>query len=421
MTRKNTIPPILPETFEAIVAPWLTGIAHKDIVAVESYPASDRQRRYVNLLDNHSLQEKYLKDSDRYLWISVDFRVDPIDDVPDLEATILRKITELTGKNHGKRGDFREKISQFEKKYKKKVILAAFGCEELLASRKIPILIWFTILCRFDSLRMLLFVEANLFSPKTLEIFGKVPAFQPRISIMHLYDHTDTRQFIRHMTAGEWNMHISQNMEDTILTGCKGLLLLVKEALWHLRDHPKATADAIFSHTEMQFNLAALWNGFAKEEQDVLERVVMRQVVEDNGYHSSIIYLERMRFLSRDHSSWRLTVPFLARYVRKRFAQQKQLTLSDQKEIFLDGVPVGMQFSRAQRRVLSHLLLHPEQVISRDAIAMLLWPHDTQTYYSDWAIDSSVSRLRVRLLQLGIGTHVLETKKGKGFILRTTL
>lgn len=421
MTRKKTIPPILPETFEAMVAPWLRGIAHKDIVAVVSYPASDRQRRILQLLADKQVQRKYLGNPDRYVWISLDFRVDPIEDVSDLEKHIRRKLTEQTGMTISERLPFDKVIARLEKRTKQKIILYCFGCEQLLQRRAIPILIWFTVQCRVDSLRMLLFFEANIFAPSTLKLFGSVPAFQPRIANLPLYEIADTKQFIQHMIRSEWHFDIDPILADRIISECGGALLLVKEALWYLRDHPKVTTDAIFSHTEMQFNLAALWHGFASAEQEVLEQVGKRETVDDPKYDSSVIYLERMKFLSHERTGWRLTIPLFVRYLRERSAQHKQLTLNDQKEIFLDGVPVGGHFSRSQKRILHVLLQKSPNVVTRQEVASSIWPSNTLERYSDWAIDSHVSRLRTKLVQLDIGANVIETKKGKGFIFRMTL
>ena len=144
MTRKNTIPPILPATFEAIVEPWLRGIVHKDIVAIMSYPASDRQRRMLELLEDKTLQRKFIGNPDRYLWVAVDFRVDPIDDVFDLEQHV-------------------QKAARGKIKKNQKIILMCMGCEKLLQRQYVPLLIWFTVQCRVDRVRLLLFFEANLF------------------------------------------------------------------------------------------------------------------------------------------------------------------------------------------------------------------------------------------------------------------
>lgn len=392
-----------------MVAPWLRGIAHKDIVAVVSYPASDRQRRMLQLLADKKIQKKYLGNPDDYVWVSLDFRVDPIDDVSDLEKHIQRKLTEQTG------------ITGLKKRTRKKIILYCFGCEELLRTRAIPILIWFTLQCRVDRLRMLLFFEANVFAPSTLELFGSIPAFQPRILYLPLYKEEDVRQFIRYLTESKWYFAITQATVDRIVGECGGVLLLVKEALWYLRDHPGATMEAVFSHTEMQFNLASFWHGFAKNEQQALERVVKHDTLDDRSLQAGLGYLEQVRLVTRERTGWRLTVPLFARYLRESLTQKKQLTLANQKEILLDGVPVGGQFSRAQRRVLTHLLLHPGQVVSRTTIAENLWPSNTHAKYSDWAIDSSISRMRIQLERLGLGSKILETRKGKGFVFQTAL
>lgn len=418
MTSKSSVPPILPETFEAMVEPWLSGIAKKDIVAVMSYPASDRQRRVLQLLGDSKTQKKFLLNPEKFLWITLDFRVDPIDDVSDLEMHIQKKLIEQTGIKIPERIPFNEVIARVEKRTRQKLILYCFGCEQLLRKRAVPILIWFTVQCRVDSLRMLLFFEANLFSLKTLELFGSVPAFQPRIANLTLYDVADARLFIHHMTQSEWHFDIDSTIANRIISECGGVFLLIKEALWYLRDHSHATTDSIFSHTEMQFNLATLWHGFEKDEQEVLERVVKRETLDDPKYDASVMYLERMRLLSHERTGWRLTVPLFARYLVKRFTQHKQLILNDRKEILLDGVPVGAHFSRSQKRILQTLILKSPDVVTRQEISLAIWPSNTLERYSDWAIDSHMSRLRTKLIQLGMGAHVIETKKDKGFIFR---
>lgn len=394
MTRKITIPPILPETFEKVVAPWLTGIAKKDIVAVMSYPASDRQRRVLQLLADKKIQRKYLGPPKRFLWISIDFRLDPIDDVIDLEHHIQNA-------THGKKGQ--------------KVILICMGCEKLLQKQYVPLLIWFTVQCRVDSLRMLLFFEANLFRDDVLNLLSRVPAFQPRISVMTLYQELDVRKFLVYL-ENKWSFTVPDSMKEEILLQCGGAFLLVKEAMRHLRDHPDTSSAQVFSHTEMKFNLALFWNGFDTHEQDVFDAIVTRNDIQKTMY-TSVDYLKQAGFIKQKGNRYICCVPLFLQFRQAMIAQSRRLSVNQQGEIELDGVIVSSHFSRIQRRILTKLIERRSRLITRSDIASAIWPGKTEEKYSDWAIDSHISRLRTKFFQQGITQELLRTVKASGFIL----
>lgn len=414
---KKTIPPILPETFEVIVRPWLVGIARKDIVAVMSYPASDRQRRLLNLMDDRMLQRKYWGKPDQYLWVTVDFRVDPVDNTNELEALILHRVAERFRPARHLTANFGARMGALWRRYHKKVVIAAIGAEALLARHNTALLIWLTVMMRSDIVRMLLFFETNLFAHAAIDIFGRVPAFQPRIATMRLYSPGDTLQFIRHMEH-EWRFRVPDETKHRIVTACGGLLLLVKEALWFLRDHPQRTKEDMFRSTEMRFNLLTFWQGLDKDCQPLIDHIVKKEPIDAVNHRPSIDYLVQTGLLLQKRTTFALTVPLVAQFRRDVLNQGTTLTLDEHGSIVVEGVNVSAQFSRAQRRVLAYLLQHPNEIVSRDTAAERIWPGNTAQHYSDWAIDSHISRLRQRLTSLGVDTTLLKTVKRKGFHFR---
>lgn len=94
------------------------------------------------------------------------------------------------------------------------------------------------------------------------------------------------------------------------------------------------------------------------------------------------------------------------------------LMLGHHGEILLGGINISTHFSRAQCRIITCLIKKRSQLVTRHEISGALWPLDTENQYSDWAIDSQVSRLRTKLLQLGIPQESFRTVKGKGFMLQ---
>lgn len=53
------------------------------------------------------------------------------------------------------------------------------------------------------------------------------------------------------------------------------------------------------------------------------------------------------------------------------------------------------------------------EVVSRDDIAKAIWGDNSESEYSDWALDQSLSRLRSKLRDIGY-THTIKTLKGDG-------
>lgn len=413
MTRKKTIPPILPEMFEAMVAPWLRGIAHKDIVAVVSYPSSDRQRRLMNLLDDVGLQRVYLGDPTRYVWVTVDMRVDPIDDVDDLEALILERVTAQTTRRSSGQKTLRQLIHQL-RHHNRSLVLTALGCERLIEKNMTSVLAWFTVMCRTETLRLLLFFETNLFNPESIAILKEAPTFQPHMHTLKLYDRRNAEQFILYLEQ-KWNIALRNETKQAILAQCGGCFLLIKAAVRCVREQPQVSLSDLWNHAEMRLNIRLLWEGFSATEQDVLRMAALRTPIDKRGYDVTTNYLRSTGFIIETSSGFQLTVPLLTLYVKHQTSQGRRIQVGQKRDILLNGVDVGRHFSVRQRRVLTYLLSHPNTLVSRDTVGERLWGENVSEKYSDWAVDSTISRLRVILHRLGIYGQLV-TKKRHGFV-----
>ena len=406
-------PPLLPHTFEKLVAPWLIGIRRRELTSVMSYPSSDRQRRIINLEDDELLQRRYLG-GQKYLWINVDFRIDPLDLPADLEARIVQILKlKLPGLIPGP--TFSDTVKLIERKYRTRLILTAMGAEKLIQERNIPILTWFSAIYRREILSLLLFFETNLLAAQAIKLFKFVPTFQPHIHAHALYSRPDAAQWIERMCA-EWEMKLISKVKIEILDICGSNFLFIKSVLWYLRDHPRASAAEATQTTEMQFNLELQWQGFSPDERQVLDLIILKQPLNQEVPQAALKYLELTGFIEKQTATYRLTVPILEKFRLQALNQNVLLKLNGNREITLNGVAVDTHFSRRQRRVLVYFLEHPGIIISRDTVGGCIWGDMVAEKYSDWAIDSLISRLKLHLRQLGIAGSVLETKKGKGFI-----
>ena len=74
-----------------------------------------------------------------------------------------------------------------------------------------------------------------------------------------------------------------------------------------------------------------------------------------------------------------------------------------------------LELTKSQRTVLSYLKTKPGELVTRDALAQLLWGENWADRYSDWAIDQLLSVLREKLVKLRFKGKIV-TKKGEGII-----
>lgn len=410
--KAQQIPAITPKTFQAIVSPWLTAVHKKDLLAIMSYPASDRQRRLGNLLDQPKIIKGLLPHSEKYLFISADYRVDQIHSPEQLEKFLITHIQQSVSVTAQPTSmDLKGLLVLLQKNYGKTIVLMLMGCERLLQEKNTDLLIWCTIQQRLGLLRQILFFETNLLSTPHIQFLGNVPAFQPRISTLTLYGKHDVEQFIRYKSE-EWNLSLPRQTIEAMYTQCGGMLLLVKEALWFLRDHPMTKLDQVWSHTEMQFNLATLWHGFGEKEQQTLTALAHHLPITEFSFSQSLHYLLVTEIVKQKRNDFFITVPLLETYIRNSIPKTYTFTV-DNGSILLNNTSIDANFSKNERATLIKLIQAHGKCVTRTTLANYIWP-DNQGEYSDWALDSIVSRIRKKLIHLGVPPETIVAQKKLG-------
>jgi hypothetical protein len=84
-----------------------------------------------------------------------------------------------------------------------------------------------------------------------------------------------------------------------------------------------------------------------------------------------------------------------------------------QEDIYINGNVKTSEFTEVERTVILKLL--SGELMTRDEIAKNAVGEEEYTDYSEAAIDKFVSRLRLKLSQLGVSKNYIKTIKGKGF------
>ena len=74
-----------------------------------------------------------------------------------------------------------------------------------------------------------------------------------------------------------------------------------------------------------------------------------------------------------------------------------------------------IELTKNEYKILEYLVLHRQQVISRDEIIDYLW--ESEEFVDDNTLNVNIKRLRTKLEELGI-INQIETRRGQGYILK---
>lgn len=74
-----------------------------------------------------------------------------------------------------------------------------------------------------------------------------------------------------------------------------------------------------------------------------------------------------------------------------------------------------IELTKNEYKILEYLVLHRQQVISRDEIMDYLW--ESEEFVDDNTLNVNIKRLRTKLEELGI-INQIETRRGQGYILK---
>ena len=74
-----------------------------------------------------------------------------------------------------------------------------------------------------------------------------------------------------------------------------------------------------------------------------------------------------------------------------------------------------VELTKSEYKILEYIVLHRQQVISRDEIMDYLW--ESEEFVDDNTLNVNIKRLRTKLEELGI-INQIETRRGQGYILK---
>lgn len=400
--------PVMTRQYLEQSAQWLRVLKRKENVSVVFFPKTDRLRRLQQLQEDKEYLRKLLGPKTRFLFQVMDFSAHNVEDVRELSEHIARYLnfsrlvpTPLS---------FDAWMSFLRKNEVQLVLIMSEAEQYLRTSEDQDLLSLFSSLVdRYHPMiTVMSLFETDFTDPTVFPLMPASSRLYQNLFYYPLYSSEDSITFTRYV-ANKWNYELTKKQEMKILTACGGHFWLIKEAVRQLTDGTKDP----FAQEGMRFRLRVIYELLLGSEQSVFEKIVTKKKNFTPIEEHSLAYLQKMNVIaSHNHILIDLYHEFLLR--KQNIASG--LILKDER-VLLNNIPLDKFLSRKEYRVLKVLLQKKSTIVSRDAVAAVLWPANVQEQYSDWAIDQCVARLRKRLAELALPPTLIQSIRGKGYLL----
>lgn len=229
------------------------------------------------------------------------------------------------------------------------------------------------------------------------------------IAYYPFYNREDTLGLISYQ-ANKWDISIDDEQKEELADNCGGYFWLVKQALICFKDNSQLRIEDILRYEGVAIALEQLYTSLLASEREVLQDIIFGHKIQGQLVEHSLHYLEKIELI-KDH---KITIPFLASYLKNRLPKTKTEIIDN--HILINSINVDNQFSRKEKKLFRVLIEKKNHLIPRDELAKAIWPINTENYYSDWAVDRLMARLRQRIKSLGI-TELIKTVRNHGYML----
>ncbi|OGK19169.1 hypothetical protein A2866_05250 [Candidatus Roizmanbacteria bacterium RIFCSPHIGHO2_01_FULL_39_8] len=267
----------------------------------------------------------------------------------------------------------------------------------------------FDFLDQYPQFNLIFFFNIDITHPDIAKhlrsrIFGNVYYFP-------LYDLEDVCGFIEFFSQ-EWKMSFNQHEVDKIAYLCGGYFWLIKQVIRIIRDNPSIKFENLAQGLQVRVTLEQLYTSLLDSEKTVLQSLIQGKKIESDLEKHSLEYFKKIGLINRG----KITIPLLDEFLREEIPHA-DVELRD-NHIYVNSVNVDNHFSQKERRIFKALIDHKNEIVSRDELAKAIWPVNTDDFYSDWAVDRIVSRLREKIKLLGFSKEVIKTERNKGYIFK---
>lgn len=149
---------------------------------------------------------------------------------------------------------------------------------------------------------------------------------------------------------------------------------------------------------ELKIVSQRLLNSLAFEQIEILKMIAKKEKIDTTNNNVKILLQ-----LGVIDKNFKIRLPILEIYLME--------------DIEKNGYTNDQSLTKNEDLIYSLLLKNKNEIVSKEEIAKTIWGNSVQNKYSDWAIDQTLKRLRVKLKKINPDIRI-ETKRGRGLVLR---
>jgi hypothetical protein len=367
---------------------WNSALGHGESACVIFPYLSDRQIRIKQFIDS--------VDSSKLIPIVIDLSLRSIDEFDDLKNNLNQLLPE----------NIRKETFNISLKDRKEVFVLVVGDgESLLKPENDQILEMLQrLMLEQENLVMLSAFETDIFS-KHINVSKYDLIFQ-NIFYYPLYDDETVMEFVGFLFQ-LWQAKIPQPIRKTITYNSGGSFWLAKEACRIYRENGEWSKDS----PTFQFRINSIIRTLNEEEKTIISACPHLNNYQE---HEVFKHLKKIGMIDENNQS---RIPEVGRIIGERIEKENSFEM-EAGDILLKGISMYNVLSATEFSLLKFFMKKPNMAISRDEIAKVLWPSDTENRYSEWAIDQAVKRLRDRLVSLRLSPTIIRSVRGVGYEFR---
>lgn len=384
--------PFSSKSFTDIFLPWLTVINQSECLSIVHIPKRHQLYRVKQLVESKKFLNKYLENYSKYQIIGLDLAASSLEDIFDVENYLTNEL-----------------------KIGKTPIILLLDADILLKEKK-NLIPYFDSLHHKKIISIIYFFQRNIFYEKYLPLLTPYSSFfQNSIVFPYYYSKKDSEIFISHLETNFCK--ITEKIKEDIVNQCGGCFWLIKQAVRHYCQ----TKDlkSLFNHEEMKLKLNILYHEYEPEERVILQKIAINNnnfLRTDEKY---LNYLLKTKLISKEKKLFFINIPILENLIREEGYKKQDLYISQNQTIEMNGVNIEMFLSSSETKLIKEFLINKGKVVTRQRISEILWGNKDY-FYTDWALDQRIWRLRKKLSKLNITEQTIQTAKNKGYMINVS-
>ena len=203
----------------------------------------------------------------------------------------------------------------------------------------------------------------------------------------------------------ELKVELSDDVKTAIYNFSGGIIGLLKNMVRVYKRYQDA--ESSINSVEVMNYCVNLWRQFSKEEQNVIKNLIITGKF--NPSSREFNYLKEHCFINSNNQ-------IIGTWVNLIIGSREKTEFKVKgNNIFFLGVDLDDVLSEREKNILLLLCSQKSFFADRDMVGKIIWQEKITEKFSDWALDQIFSRLRRKLVKIGVPKDTLKTLKGKGF------